>query len=96
MLNLNVSANREDGKTKPDCKGLGGCHETQAHVLLLPCWGVAGGSLFPPHPPNVEVLSKQDLAAAGCPAACNGLGALPRLQSRFPEQHLALWTLISD
>jgi len=45
------------------------------------------------------VLSKKDLAAAGCPVACVGPGAmslLHRFQHRFPEQQVALWTLITD
>lgn len=42
--------------------------------------------------PTLEVLSKQDLAAARCPAACDNCRALlllSRLHSVFPEQHVA-------
>lgn len=42
------------------------------------------------------MLSKQDFVASVFPAASDGCGAMLGLLSRFPEQHLALWTLITD
>lgn len=39
---------------------------------------------------------EKDMDAAGCPAAYDGCGPVLGLQSTFPEQYGALWTLITD
>lgn len=69
-----------------------GCSGNHAGRVALVSWGVGGESLrlFS----TKRLLSKQGLAAAGC--SPQWPWGHVRAPEQLPEQHLALWALITD